>query len=79
MGSSEEEEDGGGDCSDAVMATAAESDGNGDGDGEDHGFFREGEKVLAYHGPLIYEAKVTFLPFRLLPPHLSLSLSLSSS
>jgi hypothetical protein len=34
----------------------------GGGDGKlkekEVGLFREGDKVLAYHGPLIYEAKV---------------------
>eukprot|EP00250_Pteridium_aquilinum_P034886 c8265_g1_i1 orf=374-1294(-) len=34
-----------------------EDDGNSEG-ASDGGLFSEGEKVLAYHGPLIYEAKV---------------------
>ncbi|KAI5059453.1 hypothetical protein GOP47_0025772 [Adiantum capillus-veneris] len=34
-----------------------EDDGNSE-DASDGGLFSEGEKVLAYHGPLIYEAKV---------------------
>jgi mortality factor 4-like protein 1 len=46
---------------------AAEESGGGGAGGDakkDTGPFREGEKVLAYHGPLIYEAKIQKTEFR---------------
>jgi mortality factor 4-like protein 1 len=40
------------------------SGGGKDKDDETSPSFKEGERVLAYHGPLLYEAKVRpYLPF----------------
>ncbi|BAS87504.1 Os04g0101100 [Oryza sativa Japonica Group] len=40
------------------------SGGGKDKDDETSPSFKEGERVLAYHGPLLYEAKVhPYLPF----------------
>ncbi|KAJ4962526.1 hypothetical protein NE237_022465 [Protea cynaroides] len=39
-------------------------DSNGDPSASDTGVFSEGEKVLAFHGPRIYEAKVLKVEFR---------------
>jgi hypothetical protein len=50
---------------------------SGDTPPSNSSLFSEGEKVLAYHGPRLYEAKVLPLPFSLLFLHFHFLLALA--